>query len=207
VSKPLLQFLAGIATDPEKLGEFLRNPDEVMHEAGLSQEDIVAIKSRNASALEVRLVNGSAPQPNSWAAECPQPGPAPPPAGYWPGPATMAPPATWPGYPAGMGSPAVVVLICPPSTNAPQPAGSAFPATYSPMFPATYSASQPGVGFPATYLANSHTPTMPATYLAYPQPYPATYYPINQPAAVGASSAVLGSGRFATYVMHPTTTR
>jgi hypothetical protein len=58
VSTPLKQFLAVLATDPDTLAEHLRNPDEVMHEAGLSQEDIAALTSRNPSALEARLDDG-----------------------------------------------------------------------------------------------------------------------------------------------------
>ncbi|MGP0062681.1 MAG: hypothetical protein ACLQGP_03645 [Isosphaeraceae bacterium] len=177
MSKPLLKFLAGIATDPEKLGEFLRNPDEVMHEAGLSPGDIAAIQSRNASVLEARLADPDPTRSNTWTPDCPPPGFIPPPVTYWTGSYPMCPP----GYAPATASPAVVVMIFPPGSppsQGPFPAipaaqpGTGYPATYFPQIPPNF----------ATYLA---MPQIPTTYPANPHAYPATYYALHQHAPGG----------------------
>jgi hypothetical protein len=51
----LKHFLAVLATDQEKLAGYLRNPDEVMQEAGLSEADRAVLRSGDRSALEARL--------------------------------------------------------------------------------------------------------------------------------------------------------
>jgi hypothetical protein len=55
VSTPLKYFLARLATDPGTLAEYHRNPDEVMHEAGLSELDRAALKSADERAIVARL--------------------------------------------------------------------------------------------------------------------------------------------------------
>jgi hypothetical protein len=58
MSKNLVHFLAEIATDPNKLGEFQKNPDEVMRAAGLSEDEIKAVKGGDVAALQGLLCSG-----------------------------------------------------------------------------------------------------------------------------------------------------
>jgi hypothetical protein len=60
VSTTLKHFLVTLATDREKLAEYLRSPDEVVQEAGLSEADRAALKSGDPYALEARLELGDA---------------------------------------------------------------------------------------------------------------------------------------------------
>ncbi|QRN97058.1 hypothetical protein JRI60_50280 [Archangium violaceum] len=96
----LTQFLAGLATDPTRLGAFLADPAEAMASAGLSAEDRQALGSGNTQAIFSRLgvdalrvdgmMQASAPEPepdttlvpDSEPSEEPTPGtePAPKPA-------------------------------------------------------------------------------------------------------------------------------
>jgi predicted nuclease with RNAse H fold len=55
VSTTLKHFLAALATDREKLAEYLRSPDEVVQEAGLSEADRAALRGRDPRILEARL--------------------------------------------------------------------------------------------------------------------------------------------------------
>jgi hypothetical protein len=55
MSTALKHFLAVLATDQEKLAGYLRNPDAVMQEAGLSNADRVVLRSGDPDALEARL--------------------------------------------------------------------------------------------------------------------------------------------------------
>ena len=55
MSTSLIRFLAVLATDPGILAEYMRNPGEVMHEAGLSDSDIAALRSGDPSVLEAQL--------------------------------------------------------------------------------------------------------------------------------------------------------
>jgi hypothetical protein len=55
VSTPLKSFLAVLATDLDRLAEYLQDRDRVMEEAGLSPEDIAALKSGDPSRLEARF--------------------------------------------------------------------------------------------------------------------------------------------------------
>jgi hypothetical protein len=48
-------FLARLATDPRTFEEYLRNPDEVMHKAGLSAPDRAALKTADPPAIAARL--------------------------------------------------------------------------------------------------------------------------------------------------------
>ncbi len=56
----LKHFLVELATDREKLAEYLRSPDEVVQEAGLSEADRAALESGDPSVLEARLELGDA---------------------------------------------------------------------------------------------------------------------------------------------------
>jgi hypothetical protein len=71
VSTPLKRFLAVLATDLDRLAEYLRNPDEVMHEAGLSKDDVAALRSGDPSALEARFdrEGSTAPMAQPWTIE------------------------------------------------------------------------------------------------------------------------------------------
>jgi hypothetical protein len=58
VSTPLQLFLARLATDPASYEEYQRNPDEIMHEAGLSRADQAALKTCNPEAIAAQLEAG-----------------------------------------------------------------------------------------------------------------------------------------------------
>lgn len=54
-SAQLSAFLAGIAADPEKLVEYMRDPDAVLAASDLDEEDKVAILSGDPAVLGARL--------------------------------------------------------------------------------------------------------------------------------------------------------
>ena len=57
-------FLVGLATDPAKLGSFIRDPDATMEAAGISSADQSILKSGNPSVIHSRLGRPvSMPQP------------------------------------------------------------------------------------------------------------------------------------------------
>jgi hypothetical protein len=60
MSENLKQFLVGLASDPEKLGGYLSDPDTAMAAAGLDPEDRAALKSGNQASIQARL---SGPEP------------------------------------------------------------------------------------------------------------------------------------------------
>jgi hypothetical protein len=51
----LKEFLANLATDPRKLGEFLHAPEDAMSTANLSEEDQTALRSGVAGMVAARL--------------------------------------------------------------------------------------------------------------------------------------------------------
>lgn len=53
--KTAKQFLAEIATDPEKLGRFILNPERVMNEAKIPKKDRVHIKNAIATVVHKKL--------------------------------------------------------------------------------------------------------------------------------------------------------
>ena len=55
----LKEFLSGLATDPTKLGEFIRDPDAVAKKAGLSEDDVAALKSGLPALIHARLAGVS----------------------------------------------------------------------------------------------------------------------------------------------------
>ena len=57
----VLQFLATIAIDPDKLEGYLRDPEQAMRTAGLSEPEISLIKSGDAKALEKDIGPGDVP--------------------------------------------------------------------------------------------------------------------------------------------------
>jgi len=59
------KFLSGLATDPQKLEKFLKNPDRVMKTAGLTKEDQVLLKSGDQAAIHARL-SGQPVAANNW---------------------------------------------------------------------------------------------------------------------------------------------
>jgi hypothetical protein len=67
VSMPLKQFLAMLATDSEKLADYLLKPDEVMNESGLSHDDMAVLRGGDLSILEASLdeerPGGAVPDP------------------------------------------------------------------------------------------------------------------------------------------------
>jgi hypothetical protein len=52
-------FLARLATDPRTFEEYLRNPDEVMHEAGLSATDRAALQTADPTAIAARIAEAA----------------------------------------------------------------------------------------------------------------------------------------------------
>ena len=48
-------FMVALATDPAKLGEFIKDPDAAMKAAGISDVDQVILKSGQASTIHARL--------------------------------------------------------------------------------------------------------------------------------------------------------
>lgn len=55
MSTPLKRFLAVLATDLDRLEEYLHDPDGVIQKAGLSPEDVAALKSGDPASLEARF--------------------------------------------------------------------------------------------------------------------------------------------------------
>jgi hypothetical protein len=56
-------FLVGLATDPAKLGEFMKDPDGSMSDAGLAEEDKAIVLSGNLGAINARIRGQAAPRP------------------------------------------------------------------------------------------------------------------------------------------------
>jgi len=165
VSKNLERFLAEIVTDPEKYREFLRNPDRVMQEAGLSELEIAAVKSGSASAVEAQI--GAQPvAPSSEGAEGDRPPPSysavpkpvivtycagPPVTYYAPPPVTYyacPPPSYWPPPPPPPPSYYPGPVPPPPSYHHPPPPPSYYggqAAAYQVGLPPSYSGGVPVV--------------------------------------------------------------
>jgi hypothetical protein len=55
----LKEFLADLATDPSRLGEFIRDPDAVAKSAGLNEDDMAALKSGLPGLIHARLAGVS----------------------------------------------------------------------------------------------------------------------------------------------------
>jgi hypothetical protein len=55
VSTNLTRFLATLATDPDLLAAYLRDRNKVIREAGLSLEDVAALRSGDGTTLAARL--------------------------------------------------------------------------------------------------------------------------------------------------------
>src|SRR5215813_2066904 len=55
----LKEFLASLATDPHKLGEFIHDPEAAMTAAQLSDDDKAAIKSGFPALIHARLAGVS----------------------------------------------------------------------------------------------------------------------------------------------------
>jgi len=55
----LRTFLVGLASDPAKLGKFVKDPDGTMSEAGLSPTDQATLKSGNSAAIYARLAGAT----------------------------------------------------------------------------------------------------------------------------------------------------
>jgi hypothetical protein len=51
----LEDFLAELAINPQKLGEFIHDPEAAMHDAGLSSEDQAALRSGFPNIVYARL--------------------------------------------------------------------------------------------------------------------------------------------------------
>jgi len=62
-SAKLRAFFSGLATDPEKLGAFMGNPDAALAAADLDEEDKVAVLSGAPAALRARLHVPDEPPP------------------------------------------------------------------------------------------------------------------------------------------------
>src|SRR5215831_6962552 len=56
-------FLVGLATDPAKLGEFMKDPEGSMSAAGLAEEDKAIVLSGNLGAINARIRGQAAPRP------------------------------------------------------------------------------------------------------------------------------------------------
>jgi hypothetical protein len=56
-------FLARLATDPTTYKEYLKNPNEVMHQAGLSAADQAALRSGDPAIIAAQLEAGAHPGP------------------------------------------------------------------------------------------------------------------------------------------------
>ena len=56
-------FLVGLATDPAKLGQFMKDPDGSMSDAGLAEEDKAIVLSGNLGAINARIRGQAAPKP------------------------------------------------------------------------------------------------------------------------------------------------
>jgi hypothetical protein len=55
----LKEFLAGLATEPARLGEFIMDPEAVAKKAGLSEDDVAALKSGLPGLIHARLAGVS----------------------------------------------------------------------------------------------------------------------------------------------------
>ena len=85
----LKEFLSNLATDPRKLGEFLRAPGPVMSAANLSEADKTALRSGVSGMVAARLAGvpldeetpqiGKPPKPQPPQIGQPPPPPSPPP--------------------------------------------------------------------------------------------------------------------------------
>jgi hypothetical protein len=183
VTTPLKRFLVELATNADRLAAFQSKPDDAMYNAGLSPEDIAAIKSRNAAWLEARL-------------DVPSERPVAQPAGV---PVTIVivpgcPQGYWPQMPCAMpvqggvaaGAYPAVYMMCPPG-YAPQGGGP--PVTYAPFAPhgnVTYVTTLPGAMPPGPFAAHGGGPIV--TYVVknpepYPEPRQSTRVTYLQPAA------------------------
>ena len=58
MAKALRQFLAGLATDPNKMVEYIRDPNAAMAAAGLSRADQSILQNAGAAALNAGLARG-----------------------------------------------------------------------------------------------------------------------------------------------------
>ena len=117
MSTPLSRFLASIATDIAFYQKYLEDPDATMREAGLSDADQAALRSRNVQELTDRLCcgPGSSPQLHQTLMNGGYPffG-MPQHYGQSPLPPVMPPP--FGSYPVGFQAfcvPVVYVMICP----------------------------------------------------------------------------------------------
>jgi outer membrane biosynthesis protein TonB len=55
VMAKLVDFLAELAINPQKLGEFIHDPEAAMHDAGLNSEDRAALRSGFPNIIYARL--------------------------------------------------------------------------------------------------------------------------------------------------------
>ena len=62
-SPKLREFLVGLATDPAKLGQFIKDPDSAMHGADLSADEQTVLKSGDPGAIYARLGGRPTPSP------------------------------------------------------------------------------------------------------------------------------------------------
>jgi hypothetical protein len=51
----LREFLAGLATDPKRLAEFMADADDVMEKAELAEDDRNLLRSGNLAGIQARL--------------------------------------------------------------------------------------------------------------------------------------------------------
>ena len=128
----LRNFLSGLATDARRLGEFIRDPDSSMKQAGLSADDQATLKSGNPSAIYARITGQVAPPVTVVVADLPAPDsgsdaplirplvfpplvqwPPPPPLIQWPPPPPLI---QWPPPPLVIGPPPIFPppLVWPP---------------------------------------------------------------------------------------------
>jgi hypothetical protein len=59
----LREFLAGLATDPRRLAEFMADADAAMEKAELAEDDRKLLKSGNLAAIQARLAGPGAAAP------------------------------------------------------------------------------------------------------------------------------------------------
>jgi hypothetical protein len=62
MANELREFLAGLATDPKRLAEFMADADDVMEKAELAEDDRTLLKSGNLAGIQARLAGVVAPQ-------------------------------------------------------------------------------------------------------------------------------------------------
>lgn len=58
---PLTCFLARLSVDPDMLFRLIRDPQAVFQESGLAEDDIAALRSRQAAPIEQAMMKGAAP--------------------------------------------------------------------------------------------------------------------------------------------------